>query len=122
MGIVLMKYSIAIALSAALLTLLICSCLCRNPLDCGLSESQVSERLHNELSVGDPASRIEEVLTRLGVGFTYNQYSNRYEGTVTKSRRYAWNGAQDSVISVYVDLTKDRSFSSFEVHTSHTSL
>ena len=49
---------------------------------CPLNASEVRNRLSEKLAVGDEREKIEAVLKKEGIGFSYNEYSNRYNSTI----------------------------------------
>lgn len=75
--------------------------------------ADVSEQLRSTLSPGASDARVNEVLKGIGLEYDYDEFDNRYDGTLPASR-YTENHVKH-VIMVRVFLNKDRSFSRFTV-------
>jgi hypothetical protein len=75
--------------------------------------ADVTEQLRSALSPGASDARVNEVLKGIGLEYDYDEFDNRYSGTLPASR-YTENQVK-SVIMVRVYLNKDRSFSRFTV-------
>jgi hypothetical protein len=76
----------------------------------GPDAESVYAELNAKLSPGDSEERIQDVLTQLDIGFAFNEFRNRYEGTVRSSRRSVpapgyFPGSMKCVtaVEVYVD-------------------
>ena len=79
----------------------------------GPTVAGVSERMTAELHSGDPEYRVKAVLNGLGVSFCYNEFDNRFEGTIPESRHT--EGGIEGVILVHAYLNADGSFRRFTV-------
>jgi len=73
--------------------------------------------LKKELKGGDTRDRVEEVLKKAGIAYTYDQFQSRYQSTIFDSRC-----GQDQAISIYVYFNASNKMSEVEVIETYTSL
>ena len=66
-----------------------------------VTSSRLDAALRTQLSSGDSAARIKEVLAREGIVFSYDEFQRRYQGIIRNPTKS--NKLHDIVIYVYVD-------------------
>jgi hypothetical protein len=116
-----MKYFAVQLLCLGLSLVLVVACASKRPREPEVTVKSLTDRLRIELAPGDPESRIKEVLTKIGVPYSYDETNHCYGGTVPQSaRKYpAPEGFVGGfikgiiLISIYVD--SDMTVISFKV-------
>ena len=78
-------------------------------------KEQVKGVLQHELQVGDPRDKVETVLTKAGISFTYDKYANRYQSNITDSRCGPYQA-----ISLYINLDLSGRVSKIDVSETFT--
>ena len=80
---------------------------------------EIRELIANELKEGTSAVEIEEFFKRHQVGYSYNEYFQRYKGII---RDVDNSRVVDQDILIYIYVDKEKSFVSSEVHDIFTAL
>ncbi len=75
---------------------------------------QVRANLEEQLHVGDSREKIEAVLQSIGIRYSYDEFSNRYQSTVREEC------GKFEAVSVYVNLDDQGRLSAIEVFNSYT--
>jgi hypothetical protein len=77
--------------------------------------AEIRGHLDRELKVGDSHEKVEEVLTKAGIPYQYDQFQNRYQSTVFDQQC----GPYDA-ISIYVYFDPSGRMSRIEVRETYT--
>ena len=78
---------------------------------------EVRNRLEKELRVGDTRERVEDVLNKADILYSYDRFQNRYQSNITDSRCGPYQG-----ISLYVYFDSFNKMSKVEAFISYTGL
>ena len=80
------------------------------------SLNDLRTEFEEQVAVGDDANLIEAALLDLGVSFSWDKFTNRYQGII----RHPSSNFHAIVIHVYVD--KERRYESIDIHDSFTTI